>query len=279
MAVDINADRKLSASETVRLELEREISQGVLLPGDPLDEEALATRFGMSRTPVREALLYLSVRGIVTIAPRAGIYVSRLSIPELLGLLELLAELEAACVKLATRRLSGEEAEALKRVHDESQACEESGDAQGYSRCNAEFHEILYRACRNAPLAAEIAHIRRRTQVYRQSVFQNKLRIRQSREDHGRIVEAVLAGDAMAAYASMLEHIAVGGRDFADLLTRVPAELLASEADYPGKHSLDQQRRDARRVLASAKPGTKPSATPGRVRAKAASSRVTARRK
>ena len=115
---------KLSASELVRRQLERDISSGVLLPGDALDEDALAKRFGVSRTPVREALLQLSVRGLVLIAPRAGTYVSRLSIPELLGLSELLAELEGACAKLATRRLTPEEAHELRRVHEESLAFE-----------------------------------------------------------------------------------------------------------------------------------------------------------
>lgn len=244
-----HAEPKLSAAETVRLSLEREISEGILIPGDPLDEDNLAARFGVSRTPVREALLHLSVRGMVTIAPRAGIYVSRLSMTELFGLIELLAELEAVCVKLATRRHTSEEAEALRRVHQESLIFEESGDAQGYARCNAEFHEILYHACRNAPLAAEIAHIRSRTRVYRQSVFQNQLRIRRSREDHARILEAMFAGDAPAAAAAALEHIAGGLPDFTDMVSHVPTRLLAVDADYPGKQSQERQRETARHAL------------------------------
>ena len=233
----------------MRLTLEREISDGILIPGDPLDEETLAARFGVSRTPVREALLHLSVRGLVTIAPRAGIYVSRLSMPELFGLLEMLAELEAVCVKLATRRHTAEEAEALKRVHQESLVFEESGDAEGYARCNTEFHEILYQACRNAPLAAEIAHIRSRTRVYRQSVFQNQLRIRRSREDHARILEAMFSGDAASAYTAALEHIAGGVPDFTDMISHVPVRLLAADADYPGRQSQERQRESARNAL------------------------------
>ena len=245
-----NPEQKLSAAETVRSSLEREISEGILIPGDPLDEDVLAERFGVSRTPVREALLHLSVKGLVTIAPRAGIYVSRLSMPELFGLLELLAELEAVCVKLATRRHTAEDAEALKRIHLESLAFEESGDAEGYARCNSQFHEILYQACRNAPLAAEIAHIRSRTRVYRQSVFQNQLRIRRSREDHARILEAMFAGDAAAAYTAALEHIAGGVPDFADMISHVPVRLLATDADYPGRQSQERQRESARRAFA-----------------------------
>ncbi|HDR9501113.1 MULTISPECIES: GntR family transcriptional regulator [Burkholderia cepacia complex] len=250
MDVYEHTERKLSAAETVRVELEREISDGILLPGDALDEDALAARFCVSRTPVREALLRLSVLGIVTIAPRSGIYVSRLSMSELLAMTEMLAELEAACAKLATRRIGPTEAAALKQVHQESLAFEESGDAQGYAHCNAQFHEILYQACRNAPLAAEIVRIRGRIHVYRQSVFQNQLRIRRSREDHARILEAVLRGDASAASEAALDHIAGGLRDLTDMISHVPTQLLTVDVDYPGRHIREQQRETAQRYLA-----------------------------
>lgn len=242
-------ERKLSAAEIVRRELESEISEGILLPGDALDEEALAVRFGVSRTPVREAILHLSVLGIVTIMPRAGIYVARLSMPELFALVEMLAELEAACAKLATRRIDPTEADALKRIHEDSRSCEINGDAEGYARCNAQFHELLYQACRNAPLAADIGRIRSRIQVYRQSVFQNQLRIRRSREDHARIVAAVLAGDATAAATAMQEHVAGGLPDLTDMISRVPARLLTQDADYPGRRDREQQRASALQAL------------------------------
>jgi DNA-binding GntR family transcriptional regulator len=264
-AENLTSVRKLSASESVRQQLEHDISGGALLPGDALDEEALAQRFGVSRTPVREALLQLSVRGLVSIAPRTGIYVSRLSIPELANLLELLAELEGACAKLATRRISAEDLAALRRVHDSSEVFESTLDAQAYGRANAEFHEILYRACRNEALMLEIAHIRRRTQAYRQSVFQNQSRIRRSREEHARIVEAILAGDATAAGQLMIDHISIGGRDFRDFVSTVPRQLLASEVEaYPGKTTAERQRTDAAAALmmsatqaASLGPGSK----------------------
>src|SRR5258706_4585773 len=233
MLDDPLADRRLSAAEAIKDHLEREISSGALLPGDAIDEEKLAGRFNVSRTPVREALLQLSVRGLITIAPRAGIYVSRLSIPELMSLLELLAELEGACAKLATRRITKEEGDALRRVHEESKAYEEQGDAEAYSGANAQFHELMYRACRNEALMNEIAHIRRRTQVYRQTVFQNQLRIRRSREEHGHIVEAVLAGDAAAAYQHMIEHIAIGGGYLPAFFFPVARPLPCSSAPFP----------------------------------------------
>src|SRR5215207_4994274 len=77
----IAAEPRLSATQLVRQSLERDISDGTLMPGDALDEDALSARFEVSRTPVREALIHLSVRGLVSIIPRVGIHVARLSIP------------------------------------------------------------------------------------------------------------------------------------------------------------------------------------------------------
>jgi DNA-binding GntR family transcriptional regulator len=240
------AEQRLSASEMVLRALQDEISDGTLLPGDALDEDALAKRFAVSRTPVREALLQLSARGLVLITPRVGIHVARLSIPELMSLAELLAELEGACAKLATRRMTADVRVALQRVHEQSAECERTLDAQAYGRSNAEFHELIYGACRNPALADEIAHIRRRTRVYRQSAFQSAARIRRSRQEHGRILEAMLAGDETVAGQLMTEHIAIGGRDFTDFISTAPQQLLASDMDaYPGKLAAERRGSNA----------------------------------
>ncbi len=255
---ETTVEPRLSATQLVRQRLERDISDGTLLPGDPLDEDSLSARFEVSRTPVREALIHLSVRGLVSIIPRVGIHVARLSIPELMSLLELLAELEGACAKLATRRMTADIRLELQRVHDLSANYEATSDAQAYGRSNAEFHELIYAACRNPALADEIAHIRRRTQAYRQSAFQSAARIRQSREEHGRILEAILAGDAMGADQLMVAHIAIGGRDFTDFISTVPQALLAADVEaYPGKALAEKRRSNAEEALMPAQVSAK----------------------
>lgn len=140
---------------------------------------------------------------------------------------------------------------ALKQIHQDSVTHEESGNTQDYAHCNAQFHEILYQACRNKPLAAEIARIRSRPRVYSQSVLQNQLCIRRSREDHARILEALLAGDASAAAEAMQQHIAGGLQDLADMISRVPAQLLAVDKDHPGRNSRESQRDTALRAIST----------------------------
>ena len=88
----------------IRAALQEEIESGKLAPGSALDERALATRFNVSRTPVREALQQLAAHSLVRIVPRQGVLVSRLSIGRVRAIMETVGELEAMCAKLAARR-------------------------------------------------------------------------------------------------------------------------------------------------------------------------------
>lgn len=217
-------------TEQVRERLASEIHEGKLLPGDVLDEGAIAERFGVSRTPIREALLQLSAQGLVKIVPRSGIYVARLSIPELFAMFELLAELESICAKLAARRMSAAEIAQLKSAHESASTAVQARDPDAYAQANAQFHAVLYNGCHNSFLKGQIEFIRKRTQVYRQNLFARTARIAISHQDHARVLEAIEAGDSEAAAQQMLEHIAVGGRDFAEFLSTTPIELFEQTA-------------------------------------------------
>lgn len=217
--------RPSNMTEHVREAIASDIHEGRLLPGDALDEGAIAERFEVSRTPVREALLHLSAHGIVKIVPRSGIYVARLSLPELFAMYELLAELESACAKLAARRMTAAELADLRAAHEAAAKCRDDKDPEAYAVANMRFHQVIYDGCHNTFLKAQIELIRKRTHVYRQNLFARTARIVVSHQDHGRVVEAIEAGDADAAAKYMLEHIGVGGRDFAEFLAASPPEL------------------------------------------------------
>ncbi|HJV54024.1 MAG TPA: GntR family transcriptional regulator [Noviherbaspirillum sp.] len=216
---------KESAAEIVRRALETEINNGIRAPGEPLDEAELMERFGVSRTPVRTAILQLASHGLITIVPRSGTYVARMSAQDLLSMLEVLAEMEAACAKLAARRMTPEDRQKLKALHDAARQVAEAEDAAAYDQYNQDLHGVIYAACLNAYLADQILSIRRRTKVYRRTVFQEPGRIRTSYAEHGRIVDAIVAGNAAAAHEHMLAHISGSSQDFLELLARIPGEF------------------------------------------------------
>jgi len=218
-----------SINDQIRWQIEEDINSGKYLPGDPLDDGALAKQFNVSRTPIREAMLQLAAQGLVQIVPRSGTYVARMSIKELLAMFELLAELEGACAKLAARRMSAQEKQALKESHEASRQFVDAEDPVGYEIANAEFHGLLYKACLNRYLVEQIVAIRRRTKAYRQDHFQVPGRMQKSWADHERVLEAVVAGRDAEAALAMIDHIAIGGREFAEFVTRIPDGLLAAE--------------------------------------------------
>src|SRR3954466_3908458 len=115
-----------SRSETFRDAIEEMIAVGELAPGQHLDETELATRFGVSRTPIRETLIQLASMGLVVIRPRRGAVVAELGPQELVERFEVMAELEAVCSRLAARRMTVAEHEALRGAH---LACKDAADA------------------------------------------------------------------------------------------------------------------------------------------------------
>ncbi len=206
----------------IRAALQEEIESGKLAPGDTLDERALAERFNVSRTPVREALQQLAALDLVLIAPRQGVSVARLSVGKLRAILEAISELEAACAKLAARRVD----DALRRRLDDALArCQDAavnGGAAEYALANNIFHEAIYAGSRNEFLADQIRLARRLVQRYRPRDFQNPAQINKSLQDHLKIVRAIQSGDEALAAQAMALHVPSGSTGFSEFLAGVP---------------------------------------------------------
>lgn len=208
--------------------IKHRVADGVLLPGGAINEREIADEFSVSRTPVREALLQLAVLGFVVIVPRSGIFVSKLAVRELLAMLETLASLEGLCLSLVAERIDGASMQSVIAVHAEAEQAVKSADAAAYTRCNKEFHDLLYRTCRNEFLVGQIDLIRSRTAMYRPKRFDMVGGLRRSWLGHGQMIEAVLGGDKQAAYDLAVEHIAMGGREFAEVLNRSPDDFFSN---------------------------------------------------
>jgi DNA-binding GntR family transcriptional regulator len=125
-------DPDVRLADSLRDELEQDIVTEALRPGERLDEQTLATRFGVSRTPIREALVQLAVAGLVALQPRRGAFVASLSLKEIIERFEVMAALEGACGALAARRLTDEERARLVQAHEAWGHEAGSGDADDY---------------------------------------------------------------------------------------------------------------------------------------------------
>ena len=215
-----------SLSETVRFEMERDLLSGALAPGAVLDERSLAERFGMSRTPVREAVLHLAAQGLLTVVPRVGVMVPKLSVQELLALLEMLGELEGACAKFATKRMDAKERHALRAAVESCEATAAAHDPERYAKANTLFHDVIYKGCRNEWAVKQVRSLRLRCASYTRSRFDWPGRVAKSLAEHQQVLAAISAGDPEAARQAMLEHISVGGKDFAEFVSSLNSEAV-----------------------------------------------------
>ncbi|RZQ62370.1 GntR family transcriptional regulator [Amycolatopsis suaedae] len=176
--------------------------------GTFLNEAELATRIGVSRTPVREALLLLVADGLVEMLPSRGAYVPPMTGRQIRELMELRAVLErhAAAVTLAAGTVP---LAAMREALEEQRVLAEAGDDPTlFIELDMRFHQALVDATGNALLAQTYAGLRvRQRRVGVTALFRTADRQRSVCAEHGRIVDALDAGDAAAAAAAIDEHL------------------------------------------------------------------------
>ena len=207
------AMRKTRAEE-LRAQLADDIVRGTLAPGQTLDEMELARRFGVSRTPVREAIRQLAASGLVETRPHRGAVVARPSHKRILGMFEAMAELEALCAGLAAERMNAGERRALEAVHDALRALIQAGDPQRYHEVNEQFHATIYAGAHNGYLADMTLATRTRVQPFRRAQFRLLGRLAKSHIEHDRVVLAILRGDRAGAASAMRAHILTVGEEY-----------------------------------------------------------------
>ncbi len=208
----------LNTPERLRLALLDDIEQGVLRAGELIDEKALAAKYGVSRTPIREALLMLAAQKLVVVMPRAGSVVLKPSAAELIALLEYMGELEGVAARLAALRMTAEQRAALSALHASSEALARAGEQHRYQRVNLELHDSVYLGCGNNVVHEEIIAARRRLSNFRRHVFNQPGRLMASFSEHETLVRAIVCGDSELAASSMRDHIIGKGKAFSDLV-------------------------------------------------------------
>lgn len=200
-------EERMRLSDRIRNLLTDEIASGRLAPGTALDETQLATRFGASRTPVREALRQLTVSGLVESRPRRGVFVTRLTPERIMAMFEAMAEMEAVCVRLATYRMTPLERAHLIDLHQASAEMVEAGDFDRYDTLNRAFHEAIYLATHNGFLAEQAVATRARLAAFRRTQLREGDRIVHSRQEHDSVLEAIAQGDGETAARRMRAHM------------------------------------------------------------------------
>jgi len=209
---------KMKRAEQIADSLEQLVFQGEYKDGERLDEIKLAEHFGVSRTPIREALQRLVMSGMAEQIPRRGVFVRQPGPVELLEMFETMAELEAACGRFAAARMTDV---GLDRLSDANSRCKdavEREDAAGYYHENEVFHQEIYRGATNSYLQSEALRLQNRLKPYRRVQLRFRGRMAQSLAEHEEIIDALKSGDSELAAKLLRAHVTVQGERFQQLM-------------------------------------------------------------
>jgi len=205
------SDRSLS--EVVSEQIRGRILDGTLKPGERLVEDRLSAELGVSRVPVREALRGLSAEGLVTLLPRRGATVVEVTPETVAELVEVRALLEGLNARLAAQRHDPEIIVQLEDTLARGNEAAKTGTAEELARLNAEFHERLAEASRNAVLSDVMRGLRERTSIA--FAINGRARAREDWDEHAGVLAAVIAGDAELAALLANRHVQNAAAAFA----------------------------------------------------------------
>lgn len=187
--------------------MRRMIMEGELKGGEKVPEKALTERFGVSRTPVREALKVLAHEGLVQLVPNRGAIVSRQTITELAELFPLIAALEGLAGELAAERASEPDIVAIGELTDRLRKAYDTGDRPAYFEVNQAIHGAILAAAGNPTLTQHHAMVARRVYRARYQANLTPERWLAATQEHEAIHAALATRDAALLGRLMKEHL------------------------------------------------------------------------
>lgn len=194
--------------EQVADRLRQRILAHTLAPGSWIDEQALAAEYGISRTPLREALKVLAAEGLVTMKLRRGAYVTEVSERDLSEVFHLLALLESDAARVAAQRASAEELRELRAIHEELEA--QVHDRERFFAANERFHMRLLEIADNRWRIQLVADLRKVMKLNRHQSLLRQGRIEASLQEHRRLMAALEKRDGERAQLLMRAHLDAG---------------------------------------------------------------------
>lgn len=181
-----------------------------LTPGTWIDEQKLAEQYGISRTPLREALKVLASEGLVVLKPRRGCYVTEISRQDLDDIFPLMAMLEGRCVAEAITRAKAADIARLKKIHEQLESAAREGRIDAFFEANQEFHRQIQELSGNRWLLTVIQDLRKVLKLSRLHSLSLEGRLQQSLDEHRLIMHALESGEAGKAEKAMHDHLLSG---------------------------------------------------------------------
>ncbi|PTQ13034.1 GntR family transcriptional regulator [Sphingomonas oleivorans] len=180
---------------------------GELKPGAKIPERQLCERFGVSRTPLREALKVLAAEGLIELLPQRGAIVAQISAEDIEELFPIMAALEALAGELACERATDADIARIRALHDQMMESYRIDDEDNYLRLNRLVHEAIFDIARNDTLAAMYQQILMRIHAHRFIVRKSEANWKSAVEEHEQIMEALAARDKRRLSRLLRKHV------------------------------------------------------------------------
>jgi DNA-binding GntR family transcriptional regulator len=202
-----HGEKTLSSTQRAVGELRTLIFRGELPPGSDHLEAELADRFGMSRTPVREAALILESQGLVELRPRKGVRILPVSANDMREIYDVLTELESlAAGQAAQQSYKMRDLEGLERAINDMDRAIASADLEAWAKADDRFHTELVRLGKNSRIEAIVAMMSDQVRRARALTLYMRPMPSQSNEDHRAVFEAIKSGNHIAAQTIHKSH-------------------------------------------------------------------------
>lgn len=195
------------------------IVEGELAPGEKLAEKELCEQFGVSRTPLREAMKVLATEGLVLLTPNRGCTVAKLTLADLDEAFPIMGALEALSGELACQHITDAELDRIQELHERMVRKYEAGALRDYFKLNEQIHQMILDAARNPTLAQMQLSLSGRVRRARYMANMSPARWRKAVEEHERILEVLKARDGKRLAVLLKEHLANKLQTVKDALT------------------------------------------------------------
>ncbi|GBQ25871.1 GntR family transcriptional regulator [Gluconacetobacter azotocaptans] len=199
---------RLNLHDTVITALRGMILDGVLTPGEKIAERALCERFGISRTPLREALKVLASEGLIELLPRRGAIVAQITEADIRDLFPIMGALEGLAGELACARVDARDITHLHELHDQMMDSYARRDEHRYLRQNRKIHETIFALARNPALSEMYQQVLTRIHACRFILKKCDRDWAAAVAEHAEIMDALTRRDGARLSQLMRDHIA-----------------------------------------------------------------------
>ena len=205
--LELNMNAYLPLRDVVFNTLREAILKGELKPGERLMELQLASKLGVSRTPIREAIRMLEQEGLAVTVPRKGAEVARMTEKDMEDVLQIRDALDELAASIACEQISEEELAELRHTMHEFEESTKTGDVKRIAEADVRFHDIIYHATRNVKLENMLNNLREQMYRYRVEYLKDETIYPRLLKEHKDIAESLRRKDKSRASETMREHV------------------------------------------------------------------------